>query len=95
MSEITFTACAKASSPSHSVNILTQFKQKENQNKQLLQRMRRTSSSSNPSEYVSLITLDEADTAAPGQSAASKHMQGIGHVDSHMPPGCRQRHPPN
>eukprot|EP01083_Nonionella_stella_P078203 213875_1 len=93
-SEMISTIFAKASSASQSVHAAIQFKKNEKKNRQLLHRIRRTSSSSKPRPYLSRITKDEEDTAAPGQRQASKHMHGIGHDSSHNSPGCRQQHPP-
>jgi len=94
ISEIQFTIEAAASSPSQSVIIATHEKHAEKKKRQLLHRMRRISSSSNPREYSPRITLELAETAGPAQHNASRHIQGTGQVDSPIDPGWRQQHPP-
>ena len=62
-------------------------KQNNRRKRQLQHRINLTSSSSNPNEYRSRMTDDDAETANPEQIQASKHMHGTGHDSSPIWPG--------
>mmetsp|Transcript_37476 Transcript_37476/g.94702 ORF Transcript_37476/g.94702 Transcript_37476/m.94702 type:complete len:230 (-) Transcript_37476:622-1311(-) len=83
-----------ARSPSQSQHMLRQPRTQAKTCRQLLQRMRRTSSLSRPRPYFSRIIMLFTLAARPGHRQPSRHMQGTGQRLSQQLPGCRQQQPP-
>ena len=88
ISDVIFAQCAAQSNVSLCIQIVKQLSRQLTMKIQLLQRINRTSSLSNPKWYCRRITIDVADTAGPAQQQTSRHRHGTGHAFSPHLPFC-------